>query len=314
MAHVVREKIVPPRITVQLQRSFQLFSKLDFLKGNKKDKKRQKEYGVGLSRRKTLWADDSDDDTIPFLPMAEKIVPGAQQALSQDFDVTLCDRNKMMSHILDCVAALHEIQEELRYLENQEDQEEDCGLQNREKERAKKNATGYALNKTFQFALSRLAGRLNCGAPIDEKKELSTTVTDASYLYPAFPDDAKQEDNRGWLPLHWAVASGRTNKVHVSYPHFYLDTFLLIYIITSILHLPTGSEELSEEEVKRIYVSDPMALLRYHQEGSGPSCKAADLGFTPVHLLCMLQTPSVKRNMQLLRYFSQYEGLFYVVY
>ena len=207
-AHAVREKIVPPRITVQLQRSFQLFSKLRFLKG-KKDKKNQDEEdnGVGLPRsnkRKTLWADDSDDDTIPV----EKNVPGAQQALSQDFDVTLCDENKMMSHILDCVAALHEIQEELRYLENQEDLEEDFGLWNREEERAKKNATGYALNKSFQFALSRMAGRLNCGASVVDVTEKKELLADASYLYPAFPDDAKQDDNRGWLPLHWAVASG----------------------------------------------------------------------------------------------------------
>ena len=317
MAQVVAPagKIMPPRLTMQLQRSFLLFAKLRFLTDNNDTKDQEEENGAELSRnkkKKRLLSDDSDDDdTIPLLASN---VPGVQS-----FDVTLCDLNKMMTHILDCVAALYEVQEELQHLESQEDQQDakknETEQSKREAERTKKNVTGHALNKTFQFALSRLAGRLKCGVPItdsNEKKEAATTVTDVSCLYPAFPDDSKLYDNRGWLPLHWAVASGRTLSPPPSAPPY--SNLNLNPNPNSHHNMndpnPAASEDVSEDEVKRIYVSDPMALLRHHQEGAGPSCKAADLGFTPVHLLCMLQTPSAKRNMQLLRYFSQYEGAF----
>ena len=208
-------KVDSPRISIQLQRSFLLFAKLRFLKDNNDTKHQNEGNGAHSKKKKRLWADDSDDDeTTDTFPSSSNVL-GAQQALLQDLDVTLCDGSKMMTHILDCVAALYEVQEEQQYLECQEDLQDtktnETEKLKREEERAKINATGHALNKTFQFALSRLAGRLDCGvSSVDstERKETATALTDVSHLYTAFPDDTKLKDKRGWLPLHWAVSSG----------------------------------------------------------------------------------------------------------
>ena len=80
----------------------------------------------------------------------------------------------------------------------------------------------------------------------------------------AFPDSAKLTDGRGWLPLHWGMIT----------------------------------ENVSEADVKLIYSSDPLALRRYHLQGSGINL----MGFTPGHLLCMKEMTN--RNMSLVRKFS----------
>ena len=83
-------------------------------------------------------------------------------------------------------------------------------------------------------------------------------------LLSAFPDESKLTDGRGWLPLHWAATT----------------------------------ESLEIADTKVLYASDPLALQRYHQEGTDQD----DMGYTPAHLLCMQEMTN--RNMSLVRHFS----------
>ena len=84
-------------------------------------------------------------------------------------------------------------------------------------------------------------------------------------LMRAFPDDSKATDGRGWLPLHWAAATDST----------------------------------TEADMKVLYASDPLALQRYHQEGTD---RNDDMGFTPAHLLCMREMTN--RSLFLVQHFS----------
>ena len=83
-------------------------------------------------------------------------------------------------------------------------------------------------------------------------------------LLRSFPDESKLTDGRGWLPLHWAAT---TNSLEVA-------------------------------DMKVLYASDPLALQRYHQEGTDKQ----DMGFTSAHLLCMQKMTN--RNMSLIQHFS----------
>ena len=95
----------------------------------------------------------------------------------------------------------------------------------------------------------------------EEEPERSQSVKE---LLSAFPDESKLTDGRGWLPLHWAATTD---------------------IITV-------------EDMKVLYASDPLALQRYHQEGTGKE----DMGYTSAHLLCMQKMTN--RNMSLIQHFS----------
>ena len=122
--------------------------------------------------------------------------------------------------------------------------------------------THAASNKVFKESLSITAtAMLHDGTP---KPEQSIAV-DA--LLEAFPDESKRTDGRGWLPLHWGVIAAEGKSV-------------------------------TEEVVKVVYASDPLALKRHHRKGT----KTFDRGYTPVHLLCMQGV--TQRNMSLIQYFS----------
>ena len=116
-----------------------------------------------------------------------------------------------------------------------------------------------ASNKVFVASLSTMATAMildSCDVP----KQSNSLIR----LLRAFPDYSKQMDGRGWLPLHWAVI--------------------------------TDESSVSEDDVKAVYTSDPMALQRYHRNDS------TFYGYTPAHLLCMQSV--TQRNMSLIQYFS----------
>ena len=95
----------------------------------------------------------------------------------------------------------------------------------------------------------------------EDEPEHSESVME---LLRAFPDESKLTDGRGWLPLHWAAIS----------------------------------DSLEVADMKVLYASDPLALQRYHQEGTDKQ----DMGFTSAHLLCMQKMTN--RNMSLIQHFS----------
>ena len=83
-------------------------------------------------------------------------------------------------------------------------------------------------------------------------------------LLRAFPDNSKLTDGRGWLPLHWALIT----------------------------------DGVTEADTKLVYSSDHMAIQKCHLQGTGMD----NLGFTPVHLLCMQGVTN--RSMSLVQHFS----------
>ena len=95
----------------------------------------------------------------------------------------------------------------------------------------------------------------------EEEPEHSESVKN---LLRAFPDESKLTDGRGWLPLHWAATT----------------------------------DSLEVADMKVLYASDPLALQRYHQEGTD----LENMGFSPAHLLCMQKMTN--RNLSLIRHFS----------
>ena len=101
-----------------------------------------------------------------------------------------------------------------------------------------------------------------------EKPEHSESVEE---LLKAFPDESKLTDGRGWLPLHWAATT----------------------------------DSLEVADMKVLYASDPLALERYHQEGTH---RYSDMGFTAAHMMCMQKTgmcPNRRTNrLNLVQHFS----------
>ena len=129
----------------------------------------------------------------------------------------------------------------------------------REGEQSLAKAEQEALNKVFKASLSTMAT-----AMLQDGTEPHTQRNSADRLLRAFPDELKQTDGRSWLPLHWAVV--------------------------------TDEKCVTEEDVKAIYTSDPMALQRYHLDGTDFH------GYTPAHVLCMQEM--TQRNMSLIHHFS----------
>ena len=174
----------------------------------------------------------------------------------EDFSVTQLDEEKMVAHLLDCYAALGVVQQE----------------RVRTKQPLVLRGDGQPLsadmqavrNEVLKASIRILDDELvHDDAPVPNV-DSSTAV---KLLLHAFPDETKQTDGRGWLPLHWISAMGST------------------------------AAGISEEEMKLLYAMDPMAFQRHHQEGTNWD---DDLGFTPAHLLCMGDSS----NMSLIKHFS----------
>ena len=186
--------------------------------------------------------------------IALKCVKDSTKKLNEDthdFDITQLDVRKMKTHILDCVAALGIVQQEL--VSN----EQPSIL--RESEQSLVNEEQAASNKVFKASLL-----ITATAMLHDDTEPPKQSNSIDKLLRAFPDDSKQTDGRNWLPLHWAVA--------------------------------LEEQCVTEDELKVIYTSDPMALQRHHVNDS------TSFGYTPAHLLCMQDVTQL--NMTLIQYFS----------
>ena len=112
------------------------------------------------------------------------------------FNACVFDEDKMMTHILDCYAALCAFQQYRR----------------RKQQSNKLNAkTQQAKNKAFKIAMSLMSrGMTNDGAKLPRgRSNLSKFMT-------MFPGDSEQTDDHSWMPLHWAILALETNegKVH----------------------------------------------------------------------------------------------------
>ena len=172
-------------------------------------------------------------------------------ANANDFDVKKLDVEKMKTLLLNCVAALGIVQQELdRQAQPLIVEEGDQPVVTKE--------TQAALNKVFKASLTTMAT-----AMLHDGSELPKQSNSVDSLLRSFPVDYTQIDGRNWLPLHYAVCA----------------------------------PSVTEDDVKRIYAIDPMALQKHHLQGTGNL-----LGFTPAHLLCMQEMSN--RNVSLVRHFS----------
>ena len=167
-------------------------------------------------------------------------------------DVTKLDVMKMKAHILDCVAALGVVQQEFI--------DQKLPLVLNEGEQPLSVQAQAASNAVFK----NVAMFLMLSTLTSEGAQKPVYCNSVQELMQAFPDESKLTDGRGWLPLHWAAASGR----------------------------------ITEADMKVLYASDPLALQRYHQEGIHQNI----LGFTPAHLLCMRKVTD--RSLSLVQHFS----------
>ena len=104
---------------------------------------------------------------------------------NEDFDVCVFDEDKMMTHMLDCYAAL-------------------CSFQQYRGGREQSNQldakTQQTKNKAFKIAMSLMSR----GMTHDDAEEQEDTSALSNFVT-MFPDDTKHTDGRGWMPLHWAA-------------------------------------------------------------------------------------------------------------
>jgi len=117
---------------------------------------------------------------------------------SAEEEVMNLDEEKMMVHVLDCLAALAEKQR-VRVAS-----EKPLLLSDEDDAPALTAAQQAARNKVFKAALALVAGGLTHDGADKDEDERSPAVRQLAF---AFPDKDKMEDGRGWLPLHWAVAA-----------------------------------------------------------------------------------------------------------
>ena len=117
-----------------------------------------------------------------------------------DVDITLLDESKMKTHILDCVAALGIVQQELV------GQEQPSILRGGEQSLAKEQQE--ASNKVFKASLS-----ITATAMLHDGTDVPEQCNSVDRLLRAFPDESKQTDGRSWLPLHWAVVVGEKSLI-----------------------------------------------------------------------------------------------------
>ena len=164
-------------------------------------------------------------------------------------EVDRLDEDKMMLHILDCVAALAEKQHARVALKKPLNLVPEGG-------EALTAAQQASRNKVFKAALGLLAE----GLTHDGVEGGGGAAAAARELAWAFPNSAKNADGRGWLPLHWAVVAA-----------------------ASTTEAASGQYGVTEADVKAVYTLDPSALCRHHLEED----VGYRFGFTPSHLLCM---------------------------
>ena len=153
---------------------------------------------------------------------------------NEDFDVCVFDEDKMMTHMLDCYAAL-------------------CSFQQYRDGREQSNQldakTQQAKNKAFKIALSLMSRGMthdDAGLP-DDTSVLSRFVS-------FFPDDSKHTDGRGWMPLHWAALSLGTPEGDL---HGLTEKdFKLLYATD-----PTALQRFHDSYIYRM--ADPLSVERY---------------------------------------------------
>ena len=181
-----------------------------------------------------------------------------------DKEVMDLDEEKMMAHILDCVASLAEKQR-VRVAVGKP------LLLSKDKDAPALTAAQQAVrNKVFRVALGLLAeGLTHDGAAKVGRSEA------VRQLALAFPDDGKLTDGRGWLPLHWAVAAAVGGERH----------------------------GVTAADVEVMYSVDPLALCRLHcLSARRLYSHTNETGATPAHLLCMEAT--TEQTQGLVRFFS----------
>ena len=99
------------------------------------------------------------------------------------FDICVFDEDKMMTHILDCYAALCSFQQ----------------YRGSKKQSIKLDTkTQQAKNKAFKTAMSLMSR----GMTHDDAEE-PDDATALSNFVNTFPDNSKMTDGRSWMPLHW---------------------------------------------------------------------------------------------------------------
>jgi hypothetical protein len=114
---------------------------------------------------------------------------------------TMADEDKVMTHMMDCVALLAAMQQEER---------QDIPVNGA--------AARMSRNKVFMAALSTLGGSL---LNIDNKEQPMQTKNAAiDQLLKAFPVPnytyLVENGRKGWLPLHWAVALASSDRYDVT--------------------------------------------------------------------------------------------------
>jgi len=204
----------------------------------------------------------------------EDVEETVEEVLAIDDEVGRLNEDKMMAHILDCVAAVCEAQRARVALKKPLKMSKDGEALTPEQQAAR--------NKVFRAALSLAAeGLTHDGAAIDGDRGNAAV----RQLMHAFPNKSRAKGGRRWLPLHWAVvaATATSSQQHV----------------------------VTEADVKAVYGVDPAALCRHHlecetydvREASSQAyiCKSL-YGLTPAHLLCLLET--TERTKALVRYFA----------
>ena len=230
---------------------------------------------------KCLKAEGNDDSNAESnIDRAEMVLTEWRDRLAEcpdDFDVSLLDEDKMMAHILDCYASLCSAQQ--------------YRVQNKRPSRLDAK-TQQAKNKVFKTAMSLMStGMTHDGSESPSiSHAISKMITTSQWdditddrCSNVFPDDLKQTDGRGWMPLHWASIG--------------LDT-------------PEGNVHgLTEDDVHLVYASDPLALQRYHKyneagvDGQDQESNCTDIQrYTPTHFLCM--QPVTTKRTSLLQFFS----------
>jgi ankyrin repeat protein len=160
--------------------------------------------------------------------------------------LALLDENKMRCHIINCVVALNMV---LMQRDNIE------GVLSKKKCEAVKK-------KIFNTAITMMIG-----------SEVDSDYPDIKTVIAAFPDESKMNDERSWLPMHFAIALSVRNSI-------------------------------SEDDLHILLSTDPLAMHRLSSKEDEDDDDDDDdvkplIGCSPAHLLCMRKQP----KMSLVRYF-----------
>ena len=167
-----------------------------------------------------------------------------------DKDFTIADEDRLMTHMMDCFSLLAAIQKQ----EQQVDISVDIA------------DARMVRNKVFMGALSVLGNSL---LKVDGMVPSNAAISNLTEAFPVpyYKNYLFENEDRGWLPLHWALALLRLQ------PH-----------------------NVTEVDVKKLYALDPMAMQAKHID------KNWIMGLTPAHILCLI--PATPISMKLVRSFS----------